>query len=209
MLKSKRTRSFHRLAPIYDTLMRGVFLGAIERAQKALIPQLPPNTRLALIGGGTGQILPDLLSHLRHGHVYYIECAPAMIQRARKRAGNHSNISFYMEEAERVLPSLSVDAVWLPFVIDLYPKEEAQQMMRMIRRCLPAGGLLLLTDYCCLRNWHRYMLQWMYFTCRLFIPLPGTYVWHYFECLEWQPTQTIAQYDFFGNFIRSVAARLL
>ncbi|WP_038029178.1 class I SAM-dependent methyltransferase [Thermonema rossianum] len=205
---SKHSRSFHRLAPLYDGLMRVAFLGNIERAQRALIPHLPPHSRLALVGGGTGQILPALLSHLQHGHVHYIECAPGMMQRARQHAEGHSNISFYLQEAENVLPALSVDAVWLPFVIDLYSPEEARQFMQLIRRCLPAGGLLLLTDYCCLNSLHQTMLRCMYFVCRLLLPLPGSYVWHYFECLEWQPVQILQQYDFFGSFIRSVVARL-
>lgn len=205
---SEHSRSFHCLAPLYDGLMRLAFLGSIERAQLALIPHLPSCSHLALVGGGTGQILPALLSHLQHGHIHYIECAPGMMQRAQQHAEGYSNVSFYLQEAENVLPALSVDAVWLPFVIDLYAPEEARQFLQLIRRCLPAGGLLLLTDYCCLNSLHRAMLRCMYFVCRLFLPLPDSYVWHYFECLEWQPVQILQQYDFFGSFIRSVVARL-
>jgi ubiquinone/menaquinone biosynthesis C-methylase UbiE len=79
--------SFDPVAPFYDSLAFIVYGNTLIRAKKAFIHCLPEKGKLLLIGGGTGNILNDVLRSRKALFIDFIEPSKKMISLAVKKTG--------------------------------------------------------------------------------------------------------------------------
>ena len=143
---------FHRVASFYDWLARLIYGDALEQAQEALLPHLPPQGRVLVIGGGSGWLLEQLLKTGRQLEILYIDAAPAMLQRAQQRyigsqQPHQCSIAFRLGTEQALQPQEQFDVVYTPFLLDLFPPRRLQQLMERLTDALTPNGIWLFADF--------------------------------------------------------------
>jgi ubiquinone/menaquinone biosynthesis C-methylase UbiE len=162
---------FHRVAPFYDQLARLIYGDALEQAQRSLLPYLPDQGRVLVIGGGSGWLLEQLLHTGKQLDILYIDAAPAMLQRAERRytrfqQPHRCTVSFRLGTESALRPQEQFDVVYTPFLLDLFPPLRLQKLMASLAAALHPTGCWLFTDFWPVRQplpyWQRLLIRSMY-----------------------------------------------
>jgi phosphatidylethanolamine/phosphatidyl-N-methylethanolamine N-methyltransferase len=130
--------SYTLISPFYDLVLAAASRG--QRADSlAALPQAP--ARVLLSGVGTGLDLPLLpLQHRYTG----IDLTPAMLRRARRRAG-HLDFQWIQGDSQRLpFADRSFDHAVLHLILAVLPDPVA--CLRETARVLAAGGSVLIFD---------------------------------------------------------------
>ena len=141
---------YDRLAPYYDFLARIVFGKSLLRAKRHFLSLLPSKAKILLIGGGTGQILPDILKDNRRHYVVYLERSGKMISLARSRADRNkvSGQILFVEGDESNLPEREkFDVIITNFFLDQFREDRLELLMEILFNRLNSSGLWLFTDF--------------------------------------------------------------
>jgi ubiquinone/menaquinone biosynthesis C-methylase UbiE len=159
------------VAFLYDRLARLIYGDALEQAQLSLLPYLPPQGRVLLIGGGSGWLLEQLLRTGRQLDILYIDAAPAMLQRAKQRFAlfrqpHHCTVSFRLGNESALQPQEQFDVINTPFLLDLFPPQRLQQLMATLAAALTPTGRWLFADFWPVQQpaplWQRFLIRSMY-----------------------------------------------
>lgn len=161
---------FNRVAPYYDALARLVYGTALERAQLALLPFVPQQARVLVIGGGTGWLLEQLLKTEKHLGILYLDASPAMLQRAQQKFSKYKmpscSVSFRLGTEQALQPHEQFDVIVTPFLLDLFPPPRLQQLMQKLTAALAPNGKWLLADFWPARQpapwWQQVLIKGMY-----------------------------------------------
>ncbi|MBC8152736.1 MAG: class I SAM-dependent methyltransferase [Bacteroidetes bacterium] len=164
--------SFDLIAPLYDTLSRVVFGRSLERAQLVLLPKIPPNSSILLVGGGTGFLLAKLLADCQPTRILFLEASVAMLRRARCRVQHHplvGRVEFRHGTQVSLQSGEVFGVVIVPFVLDLFPEATLRtHLLPPLLRVTAPGGHWLATDFVnSPRLYHRLVLKTMYRFFRL------------------------------------------
>lgn len=143
---------FHYTAPFYDRLAKFVYGNSLQQAQLALLPFLPRQGRLLVIGGGSGWILEQVLQTEKQLDILYLDAAPAMLERARAKYTKFSHphnctVKFRLGNEQQLQPQEQFDVILTPFLLDLFPPQRLQQLMQKLHTALVPDGLWLLADF--------------------------------------------------------------
>ena len=162
---------FHRVASFYDRLARLIYGDALEQAQAALLPYLPPQGRVLLIGGGSGWLLEQLVSTGRQLDIVYIDAAPAMLRLAERRYTHlqrpHAcRVTFRLGTEQALQLQEQFEVVITPFLLDLFPPKRLQRLMDTLAAALAPHGSWLFADFWPLQQppplWQRLLIRSMY-----------------------------------------------
>lgn len=162
---------FHRAASFYDRLARLIYGDALERAQLSLLPFVPPEARVLVIGGGSGWLLEQLLKTGKQLDILYIDAAPAMMQRARQRYArfrqpHRCRVTFRLGTEETLQPLEQFEVIYTPFLLDLFPPHRLQQLMERLSAALTPAGSWLFADFWPLQQppprWQQLLIWGMY-----------------------------------------------
>ncbi|MBO0936010.1 class I SAM-dependent methyltransferase [Fibrella sp. HMF5335] len=142
--------SFNFIAPLYDSLAALMFGHTLKLAGQWCVERVPPHSRVLVLGGGTGTLLPRLLQ-TNPQRVLYLEASDTMLHMAQQKIGKSSaneRIVFRhgtetdLEQGERY------DAILLPFVLDLYPESTLTgRLLPCLLEHLTEPGALLICDF--------------------------------------------------------------
>ena len=143
---------FHRAAPFYDQLARLIYGDALAQAQEALLPFVPPQGRVLVIGGGSGWLLEQLLRTGKQLDILYIDAAPAMLHRAAQRYTNfrqphRCKVVFRLGTEQTLQPQEQFEVIYTPFLLDLFPPRRLQQLMETLSAALTPAGSWLFADF--------------------------------------------------------------
>ncbi|MBF9253948.1 class I SAM-dependent methyltransferase [Pontibacter sp. 172403-2] len=162
---------FHRVALFYDRLARLVYGDAQEQAQLVLLPFLPRQAKVLVIGGGSGWILEQLLGTQKQFDILYLDAAPAMLQLAEQRFAKYkfphnSSVRFRLGTEQALLPHEQFDVVFTPFLLDLFPPQRLRRLMQRLDAALAPGGHWLFADFWPVQQpatwWQRLLVFGMY-----------------------------------------------
>ncbi|WP_276499262.1 class I SAM-dependent methyltransferase [Pontibacter litorisediminis] len=162
---------FNRVASFYDALARLVYGDALQQAQLALLPFVPQEARVLVIGGGTGWVLERLLKTGKNLGILYLDAAPAMLERARQKYGkykqpHHCQVAFRLGTEQALQPEEQFDVILTPFLLDLFPPQRLQQLMSKLAAALAPDGQWLLADFWPVQQpvpwWQRLLTKGMY-----------------------------------------------
>jgi ubiquinone/menaquinone biosynthesis C-methylase UbiE len=155
--------NFDWVAPFYDSLAFLVFGHRLQRAQVVFLNQIPANARILIVGGGTGWLLQQVLTHCQPSQVVYLETSARMLTRASRRVINHNvagSVVFLVGDETCLKPEESFDVIITPFVLDLFTEKYLQStLIPHLYNRLKAGGIWLATDFVpFVTGWHKLLL---------------------------------------------------
>lgn len=141
--------NFNRIAPFYDTLAFLVFGKRLLEAKKAFFPHIPHQAHILLMGGGTGNILNDLLNSKQAVTIDYVEPSQRMLDIAVKhlRSEFRARVNFICGDEHQVPPNATYDVCTSFFVLDCFTQSHALEFARKVTSALKPDGLWLFADF--------------------------------------------------------------
>jgi ubiquinone/menaquinone biosynthesis C-methylase UbiE len=111
--------NYDNSAVFYDRLSRVVFGQALISSQVYLLPFIPPNASVLIVGGGTGWILEEIAKTYPSGlSITYVEISAKMNALAQKRNTANNQVIFVNKPIEAVADSDSYDVIITSFLFD-------------------------------------------------------------------------------------------
>jgi trans-aconitate methyltransferase len=115
------------VAPVYDWFER-----------------LPIEGRVLELGCGTGLWTQRLAR--RAQHVYAVDVAPEMLERAQARLSGIDHVSFELADLYRWRPTSAYDVVFSSFVLSHVPPHMAPRFWHVVSSSLADGGMVVFVD---------------------------------------------------------------
>ncbi len=203
--------NYNAIATVYDFLSRLVFGNAIVRAQQSFIKFIPPNSRILIVGGGTGRILHDISQqHSSSLVIDYVETSAAMLRLSKKRNCVNNRVNFIELPIEDFKAGTDYDVVITPFVLDNFNGEKLPAVFNQLHTLLKPSGLWLYADFAYTKNesprWQKMLLAIMYFFFRITTGIEAN------ELIDTAPYFekhyiTVFEARFYSNFIKTVVFR--
>ncbi|WP_027000647.1 class I SAM-dependent methyltransferase [Eisenibacter elegans] len=204
------SKAFDRLAPVYDLMMWVVFWGQLGRATRATVREtlsgLPANSRVLVIGGGSGAILQPIWQCCPLAEIVYVEPAPRMMRRAQQQCNAVQKDRCNWIARPTAIPRQPYDAVLTCFVLDLFAPPQNKLFVAQWATYLRVGGRWGYTDFCAgeqAYGWRRLLIGLMYVLCHCIAPLPHRRYYHYEQALLAHPLlQAQKPRHYFGKLIK-------
>ncbi|MGN6640091.1 MAG: class I SAM-dependent methyltransferase [Mucilaginibacter sp.] len=199
--------NYNNSAWFYDRLSRLVYGRALIRSQVYLLPFIPPQSNILIVGGGTGWILEEIAKIYPEGlTITYVEIAVNMMALSRKRNIGENEVTFINEAVEEVHFTIHFDLVITPFLFDNFTEENLQKIFAHIHHFLKPGGLWLNTDFHLTDKWwQNVLLRSMIIFFRLICGIEATKLPDMQNCFSKAGYKIVDQKTFFGEFILSTA----
>jgi hypothetical protein len=154
---------FDAIAKIYDRLARIVFGKSIRDAQLYFIHQIPDNSNILILGGGTGWILKAILEVKPASRIWYVEASSKMISLSREYTKGNNNIYFIHGTENDIPTNENYDVVITNFYFDLFTDEKLPDVINKILPTLKNECKWIVTDFVDEGKWwQRTMLKLMY-----------------------------------------------
>jgi tRNA (cmo5U34)-methyltransferase len=152
---------FDRIARIYDSLACLVFGKAWRNAQTCFLNQIEQESKILILGGGTGFWIPELMERNPRCKIWYVEASEVMILKAQKHARDQSRISFiHSDEMPNV--DFQFDVVVTFFFLDMFEERSLKHRCELILKALRHGGRWLVADFVSKNWWQESILVFMY-----------------------------------------------
>lgn len=142
--------TFNSIAPFYDFLVKLTFGQRIWQAQRTHLNEIPENSSVLVLGGGTGKILKWIPANCS---ITYLELSTKMIERA-KRMGK---AEFIHDDFRTHRFNKEYDWVICPFFLDCFNEEDLKMVLEKIREVMGEGARLIITDFQ-IANWRQRLM---------------------------------------------------
>ncbi|MGN6568322.1 MAG: class I SAM-dependent methyltransferase, partial [Flavipsychrobacter sp.] len=167
-----KKNDYDPIAGLYDRLSYLFFGNAQRRAQTFFLKDIPLNSRILIVGGGTGWILEEIAKQHPGGFdITYVELSGKMIELSRRRNVGQNAVHFINESIEAFSTAETFDVAITAFLFDNFSEQHARSVFLQIHSLLKPGGLWLVSDFDAEQAnhhlWQRAMLAAMYFFFRL------------------------------------------
>lgn len=150
--------NFNRISNIYDILKRLVFGKQIENATNHFLKQIPSNSKILIIGGGTGGILRNFnTSH----QIKYLELSAAMLKKA-KSINLKVNVEFIEADILEWTTYEKFDFIITPFVLDCFSEKQLTIILPKLKNTLNKEGKWIQTDFYPKTRSHKLLIHIMY-----------------------------------------------
>lgn len=150
--------NFNRIAGVYDFLKRLVFGKQLEKAHNHFLNQISSNSKILLIGGGTGKILTNFDSSHQ---IKYLELSGDMIEKA-KNMNSNTNVGFINADVLEWTTNDKFDYIITPFVLDCFNEVQLNLILSKLKTTLNKGGEWIQTDFYPKKRMHRFLIKIMY-----------------------------------------------
>ena len=142
--------SFSPVAGFYDMLAQIVFGRKLQEAQMANLIYIADNSRILIIGGGSGWILQQVLQKTRHSSIVYLEASASMISKTEKQIKNLININsieYRLGTEETIETHEKFDFIIVNFFLDLFCPTYLTPISEKLFKSLTPTGRWLITDF--------------------------------------------------------------
>lgn len=197
--------NYNNSAWFYDRLSRIVYGKALIRAQVYLLKDIPAKSKVLIVGGGTGWILEEIAKlHPEGLKITYIEIAPGMMLRSKKRNYGSNEVNFINGAVENIPLAPDHDAVITPFLFDNFTDENLQKIFGHIEGALKPGGAWLNTDFHYTGKWwQKLLLNAMILFFRTVCGIEAKKLPDIPVLFEKSGHKIVRQESFYGDFILS------
>ncbi len=198
--------NYDAIASIYDPLARLVYGKAILRSQQYLIQAITDNSKILIVGGGTGWILEELSKlKVENLQITYVELSKKMIEKScKRRIGNHK-VNFVNQPVQQATLE-EYDVLLTSYFFDNFSDDTLKPVFQKLHDHLKKGGLWLFADFQIYNNsyWQKGLLKIMYAFFNVFCKVPVSALPHS-ECFFRQyQYKIISSKTFFKNFMSSI-----
>jgi ubiquinone/menaquinone biosynthesis C-methylase UbiE len=168
--------NYDNSAGFYDGLSRMIFGKALVKAQVYLLQFIPANSKILIVGGGTGWILEEIAKvHPSGLDITYVEISENMLSLSRKRDVGDNRVAFINDAIENVKPDQDYDVTITAFLFDNFTQDALPVAFEHIHRALKPKGLWLCTDFQITGAlWQRTLLKSMYLFFKLLCGIDTT-----------------------------------
>lgn len=177
---NKQIVNYNTVAWFYDALSSLVFGSSIKKAQIDLLPLIPANSKLLIVGGGTGWILEEITKlHPSGLKITYVDSSSKMIERSKQRNYADNKVQFMEASIEQyLLPDTGhlYDVIITPFIADCFSQEAWQQVFTKLDASLQPNGLWFYTDFQLNDKsplWQKLLLKLLYLFFRITCRIPA------------------------------------
>ncbi len=156
---------FKYISFFYDPLARLVFGNNLANAKKQFIDRVKPGSVILIFGGGTGDILNDMLSEISNCTIDFIEPSSGMIRMAKKKLHPEytHRVNFIHGNQICIPNNMQYDAVAVFFVLDVFKQQEALVVSIQLNASLKKDGIWLFADFFpALNYFQKWMMRIMY-----------------------------------------------
>ncbi|GAA4017599.1 hypothetical protein GCM10022408_34020 [Hymenobacter fastidiosus] len=171
---------FDRVAAFYDPLSHFIFGQELQLAQQATLEALPlGHPYVLIIGGGSGWVLPEVLSRRPNARVLYVEASPMMLVKSRETllrlAPKHATqVEFRLGTETSLRPQESFDVIITFFFLDLFALARLRAVLDRLTAVRRRGAPWLLADFRPPQTrWQQALLVTMYRFFRLTTGISG------------------------------------
>jgi len=195
--------NYNNSAWFYDSLARLVYGKALVNAQVYLLKHIPSNSKVLIVGGGTGWILDELARiHPSGLQVTYVEIAPNMMALSKKRNVGNNQVTFINDAIENVDLPADFDIALTPFLLDNFTEESLNNVFSSIAVLLKSNALWLNTSFQLTGKWwQRVLLKTMFILFKLTCGIEASKLPGIDKCFEDNGFTLVDQQRFFGEFI--------
>ncbi|MBS1749070.1 MAG: class I SAM-dependent methyltransferase [Bacteroidetes bacterium] len=142
------TNNYNSVAGIYDVSSRMVFGKAQQKSQTGLLNWIPPQSRILIVGGGTGWILESITAIYPSGlDILYVEASAKMMALSRKRNFGNNAVTFICNPIESCNFNGLFDIVFTAYLFDNFLRTEAEVIFQILHQMLRPGGRWLFADF--------------------------------------------------------------
>ncbi|MGB0403092.1 MAG: class I SAM-dependent methyltransferase [Salibacteraceae bacterium] len=137
--------NFDSIAPYYNRLQKLVFGQQLLVAQIHFFQKISSQSKVLVVGGGSGEFLPHLLAR-NPKQITYVESSLAMMNIAKNNFSDvcidwqHKNVLDWKSEIE-------YDFILLPFVLDVFLQNKVDEIVKHISTSLTVNSKVILTDF--------------------------------------------------------------
>jgi ubiquinone/menaquinone biosynthesis C-methylase UbiE len=157
------TGNYDKVAPYYDFLSRLVYGNAINHAHAFLVSFIPPGSSVLIVGGGTGQILTEIVKKHSSGlRIVFVDNSAKMIALAKRKFVGSNLVTFITDTIQNVILQQSFDVAITPFLFDNFSSITASSVFSKINRLVKPQGLVLFADFVANNFWQKSLLRIMY-----------------------------------------------
>jgi len=197
--------NYNNSACFYDRASKLVYGRALVRAQVYLLRSIPAQSKILIVGGGTGWILEEIAKiHPSGLKITYVEVAPKMMALSKKRKPDDNRVDFINDAVENVALQNDYDVVITPFLFDNFTEENFKQIFAHIHKALKPNGLWLNTDFQQTGKWwQRILLKSMFIFFRIICGIEAKKLPAIQAAFDEYGYLVAEQKSFFGDFILS------
>ncbi|WP_025762537.1 class I SAM-dependent methyltransferase [Dyadobacter tibetensis] len=204
--------NYDRVASFYDSLSQLVFGRALIEVQEKLLAHIPANSRILIVGGGTGWVL-ETISNLHPSglQITYIEISAQMLERSRKRNYGQNQVTFVHSALEDYPLHHTYDVIFTAFLFDNFVQERIDRVMQRLDACLQPAGIWLFADFHLSSNhprfWQKYLHQIMLLFFRLLCRVEATTLVPMHPIFTSYGYAITHRYNAFGSFVIGLVYR--
>ena len=150
--KKRIQRGFDFLSPMYNKISQAFFGKSLINSQKYFIPNLKKAKSVLILGGGTGEILADLMKFQISEYYYYLDISQGMIDRSEKLISekfieNINQVRFDCGSYQNISVHPPFDLVITPYFLDCFKEKEVENVINLLHSKLADGGEWLFVDF--------------------------------------------------------------
>ena len=159
--------NYNAIANMYDFLSRLVFGKSIMNAQVFLLRHVPENSRVLIVGGGTGWVLEELSKIYERGiEITYVEKSEKMIALSKQKKIKNNTVEFINKGIEEFSTEKKFDIVFTAFLFDNFLPEKIESVFSKLNQFVKRNGLWLYADFTNNKTsskwWQKFLLRTMY-----------------------------------------------
>jgi len=195
--------NYNNSAWFYDRLSRLVYGNALISAQVYLLQFIPKNTKVLVVGGGTGWILEEIAKiHPSGLQITYVEVSAKMITQAKKRNTGGNGVIYINDAIENIGLAAGFDVALTPFLFDSFTQQTMERVFGHIHLMLKSGSLWLCADFQLTGKWwQRFLLKVMLEFFRIVCHIEATQLPDIGGSFQQYSYRTLAQKTFFNDFV--------
>jgi len=159
--------NYDKIANHYDTLSRLVFFKSQVNAQINQLHNIPKDSSVLIVGGGTGWILEEIVKlHPSGIKIIYVEISAKMLTLSKARNYGVNEVEFVNIGIEDFETNLIFDVILTPFLFDNFSEQRIGVVFSKLNSLLKQNGKWLLVDFSLNTNkgkwWKWLVLKSMY-----------------------------------------------
>lgn len=204
---NKKT-NFDSVAWCYDFLSQLVFGSKIKSSQLILLDHIKDNSKVLIIGGGTGWIIKELLAVKAVLQIDYVESSLKMLDKARFIHAMHTNtlVRFIHGDENSIEQNAQYDVVLACYFFDLFPQNRLDGVVFKLTNSLKQNGCMLVADFMLNAKptiVQRLLLKVMYLFFNFFCSVEAKSLAPLAAVLKKNGLEKTSSVDTYGGFIRS------